>query len=295
MLAASGAFGAALAPVQASLPPALVGHVAALAEAAGVSVRGVAQPVPGAEEAFTLVMGKDGRFVLETSSRKVVSDGTVVTVLDKPGKTYAKLPAKEAALEAFARVETWGLAGHVEPQASKLYKSARKAGSRKVAGQQVDEIQATAADGSSGTFYISTETGLAVGYETTRDGKAWLVRFESLELLKEPHEDSVFAFVAPEGAVEKAAASETGWGSVSPVFAKSCMPCHGAQSAGGLDLRSYGPAASSRSVVPGDPAASAMVQYVRGTRTPRMPVGRPPLPEAEIAKIEAWIAAGAKE
>ncbi|RYG34373.1 DUF1553 domain-containing protein, partial [bacterium] len=50
----------------------------------------------------------------------------------------------------------------------------------------------------------------------------------------------------------------------------------------------------SKSVVPGDPAASELVRRLKGLGDkPAMPMGFPPLSKADIAKVERWIAEGA--
>ncbi len=46
-------------------------------------------------------------------------------------------------------------------------------------------------------------------------------------------------------------------------------------------------------VKPGDPAGSKLLSALRGEGMSRMPKGMDPLPDEEIAKIEAWIAGGA--
>lgn len=94
---------------------------------------------------------------------------------------------------------------------------------------------------------------------------------------------------------------------VQDVFAASCSPCHTTGSSGGLRLptaeASYAnlvghgaaaPACADRVlVVPGDPAASYLIAKLRGSAGIcglQMPRNRPPLPEAQIQLIEAWIA-----
>jgi hypothetical protein len=92
----------------------------------------------------------------------------------------------------------------------------------------------------------------------------------------------------------------------------SCSPCHTtAPGSGGLDMSSQGTAYSSlvdqatfpasecpgnTRVIGGDPEASMMFRKVNGGPDlcgARMPRGRAPLPDGDIALIRAWIAAGA--
>lgn len=47
------------------------------------------------------------------------------------------------------------------------------------------------------------------------------------------------------------------------------------------------------SIIPGDPANSPFIAYIRGDRSPRMPKKEPPLVEDSIRVLEAWVLAGA--
>jgi hypothetical protein len=76
--------------------------------------------------------------------------------------------------------------------------------------------------------------------------------------------------------------------------------CHGgSRPSRGLSLESYEGilkgSTRRKVVVPGDPEASEILRRLRGTSEPRMPLDGPPyLSEEEIARFEAWIAAGAR-
>ncbi len=79
-----------------------------------------------------------------------------------------------------------------------------------------------------------------------------------------------------------------------PVLTKHCSSCHaGTSPANGLSVQSlatvlkggkHGPA-----ITPGNAGQSLLIQYVRGERTPKMPLGGE-LPEAEIEKLANAIA-----
>lgn len=87
---------------------------------------------------------------------------------------------------------------------------------------------------------------------------------------------------------------------VRPQLEQRCAACHSPDSrTSGLDVTTVasllkggkrGPA-----VVPGKPAESALLQYVRGNREPRMPKGMAPLSDLEIQLLDAWIRAGARD
>lgn len=88
------------------------------------------------------------------------------------------------------------------------------------------------------------------------------------------------------------------WAELAPLFAQHCTVCHSGDSAPlGLRLDSLdGLLAGSENgpvVVAGDPAASELVRRLRGISQPRMPLTGPPwLEEADITRIEQWIADG---
>lgn len=98
--------------------------------------------------------------------------------------------------------------------------------------------------------------------------------------------------------------------SVQSIFTRSCATsrCHsGARPSSGLSLeagKSHGQlvgvasiaAAGQTRVVAGNAADSLLVKLVKGPSNgvTRMPVGASPLSASEVAAIEAWVAAGAK-
>src|SRR5436309_14995488 len=85
---------------------------------------------------------------------------------------------------------------------------------------------------------------------------------------------------------------------VAPIFAMNCNSCHGdAETAGGLELRTYAALMKSGAIVPGDPDGSQVVQFIEGRRGEehRMPLGETPLTADQIGRIRGWIAEGAPE
>lgn len=90
----------------------------------------------------------------------------------------------------------------------------------------------------------------------------------------------------------------TGFASVQPTFAK-CIQCHsGPTPKEGLDLSSYAGimkgTESGPAVVAGKPDESLIMKALKGEGVKQMPpTGK--LADDEIAKVAAWIQAGAKE
>lgn len=90
---------------------------------------------------------------------------------------------------------------------------------------------------------------------------------------------------------------------VEPILLQHCVRCHAAQGAmgpapEGYRLDSYAEALRSDDrarVVPFAPDASELVRRVLGHARPRMPFGGPPwLSDAELERIVAWVADGAR-
>jgi len=85
---------------------------------------------------------------------------------------------------------------------------------------------------------------------------------------------------------------------VQPILQARCTRCHGAeQQRSQLRLDSRTGALrgglSGKVVIPGDGPGSPLFQRITGVLQPSMPFEGPPLPAEEIARIKAWIEAGA--
>lgn len=86
---------------------------------------------------------------------------------------------------------------------------------------------------------------------------------------------------------------------IQPILAASCLGCHGEEKHRGslrLDVRALAlqGGVSGAAIVPGHSDKSLLMQRIRGLHDePRMPLNAPPLSEAQIATIGAWIDAGA--
>jgi len=111
---------------------------------------------------------------------------------------------------------------------------------------------------------------------------------------------SVIALVVAAGPSPRATGAVDYTRDVKPLLAKHCVDCHGAKlPRGKLRLDTAAAAIkggeSGPSVVPGKSAESPLIDAVTGDGdTERMPLKRPPLSEAEIATLRAWVDQGAQ-
>jgi mono/diheme cytochrome c family protein len=83
---------------------------------------------------------------------------------------------------------------------------------------------------------------------------------------------------------------------VTDILNDNCLTCHDETAKGGLRLDSYAGIMKGGTdgavIVPGDPAASMLIQAIRRTGDLKMPPKRV-LGDAEVADLEAWVKAGA--
>ena len=85
---------------------------------------------------------------------------------------------------------------------------------------------------------------------------------------------------------------------VDEIFQESCEHCHNADDEkGGLLMDSYASLVAGgehgNALVPGDSAASRLMQMIEGKLKPRMPYKEDPLPRAQVELIRRWIDEGA--
>src|SRR5438874_5865547 len=76
---------------------------------------------------------------------------------------------------------------------------------------------------------------------------------------------------------------------IAPIFAASCNACHsGPNAQSGFNISTYTTLSKGgrrgKAVIPADPSKSLLVQYIDGTKQPRMPIGGA-LKTTEIALI----------
>ena len=76
------------------------------------------------------------------------------------------------------------------------------------------------------------------------------------------------------------------------VIERRCLECHGAEAKSTLDLRTREGMLRAEAIVPGHPDRSPLIRALKRDEL-RMPLGRKPLPAAEVAALEEWIRDGA--
>lgn len=88
---------------------------------------------------------------------------------------------------------------------------------------------------------------------------------------------------------------------IAPILARQCIACHNPRKAEGkyvmttfAQLAKGGQQGADVTLEPGKPDESYFVELIRPQGSPRMPYKQDPLPAAEVALIERWVAEGAK-
>jgi hypothetical protein len=86
---------------------------------------------------------------------------------------------------------------------------------------------------------------------------------------------------------------------VHPILAEKCWSCHSQEKrSGGLSLGTHADllngGRNGAAVKPGSAASSLLLRRVTGEVAPRMPLGKPPLSDSEIAILRTWIDQGAR-
>jgi cytochrome c/WD40 domain-containing protein len=94
------------------------------------------------------------------------------------------------------------------------------------------------------------------------------------------------------------ASSGVSFSQVDEILHESCEHCHNADDEkGGLLMESYASLVAGgehgNALVPGDSAASRLMQMIEGKLKPRMPYKEDPLPRAQVELIRRWIDEGA--
>lgn len=101
--------------------------------------------------------------------------------------------------------------------------------------------------------------------------------------------------IAPASALTK----KIPYAKVAGLIKTQCAYCHNAKShPEKIDLSSFSALMKSGEhgpiVIAGHPEKSKLIQYIDGTKSPRMPFKKPAMATADIEQLKKWISAGAK-
>lgn len=257
------------------------------------------QPLGGAATDFNVLLSKPNLAKIESSANLKSTDGKIVVELDKSKNMYSQSPfTPEALLNWVIQPELFGWSAFYSAEVSKTYTVARTGKIRKIRNTEVTSYPVTFNNSKdSADLYVENATGLVRGYSITRSEKQFIVWATKLEISNEPTSSEKFAFQPPAGAKEAsvATAESAKWETVAKILNDNCLPCHGEAAIDGLDIRTYQTLMASGKIKAGNAAESGVIRSLKSTRRPMPPRPKSPLPADQIATIEAWINAGAKE
>jgi len=279
-------------------------HVANLRDAKTLRFVVSVQPIGGASSEATVTMAKPNKLSVQGQGWQVHATGTEVFDYTKSSNTYEQNPWSEAAGRKLGgRPELWAWATFFD--ANQLQGATATLGAkRKIKGVDVVELKLVTKSEpkTEGTLYIEPKSGIAMGALMSPripGGAEVLVVGRDFVLNGEVSED-LFAFVPPADAKKHdpnavPAGDTITYSQIHAVWSAQCMPCHGSNASGGLNLTSYESLMASNTIVAGNPDASRIVLYIEGKMQPRMPKNRQAMPTKDIQLVRAWIAAGAKK
>ena len=100
-------------------------------------------------------------------------------------------------------------------------------------------------------------------------------------------------------ATSSAQTKKISYSTVAGLIKSQCAYCHNAKShPEKIDLSSFSGLMKSGEhgpiVIAGHPEKSKLIQYIDGTKSPRMPFKKPAMATADINLLKKWISAGAK-
>lgn len=301
----------AIAPLAAlvvtqSATPQIKTHVDKLQAAKTFTATLSIQQIGGSASEATLRIQKPNLFRYDSETRLVSTDGTTIWVLDKKSNSYTEEPATaDAAAKAFGD-EIWVWSAFFDAKFAEAIGTSKPGKARKMKGAGVKEVEVTFAKRPNVTATILLDDQLAIArgavLHESKSGAVvdTIVFADKLDLAAPEAAASEFVFSPGRGQIKKEKSASTGlvWKDVELIFLGTCGACHGAQSpAAGLRLNSYENVMAGRGgraiIVPGNTTASSVLHNIKGT-SKLMPPGRK-MPDATIAKVEQWIADGAKK
>lgn len=287
--------------------PKVQSHVDKLQNAKGVTLEFTVQPIGESAVNHTLELSFPNKMRWDSPSKLVVMDGKTVWMLDKKSNTFTEEPAAANWLAThLTGSDAWLWAAFSDAKFGEQLGALKQGRSRKLRGVDIVEWETTLAKKGAlpATLFWDEKLGLFRGAMTkvVADGKTTetLILAEKVEVGGTALADSKFAFAPPAGAKKAEAvapAEGVKYSEVAQIFTANCTGCHGVGGrSAGLDLSTH--AAIMRGgrggpvVVAGNAAGSRLLMHMKGQRKVMPPSGS--LPANVIAKVESWIAAGAK-
>jgi len=281
-------------------------HTKQLQDAKSLSVQYTFQNLPGGGPLdYTLKLGKDSKYRLETPDETIVADGTTVWDFKKADNTYSQAQQGTDDLKTFLKKDAvlpWAAFFVKEP-----FKDAtgiKVGASRVMKGKSVTEVSINlpGKPDRSATLFIDTTLGVARGMSLKMsEDKQIILMAKEITVSTDAPQDSDFAFTVPSGAkkVDPSVASAASFDKVAAIFKSNCTGCHNSTNPrAGLDLSSYqgvmAGGQGGQEVSAGDPDGSRIMAFLKANGKPIMPP-RGALADGDIQTIASWIKGGAKQ
>jgi outer membrane lipoprotein-sorting protein len=270
-------------------------HVKKLQEAQSLSMTLTTSVIGGTTEDVRVTLSKPNLMRIDSSAQLITTNGKQIWIYDKSGKTYEDSPVDAGSpASVWLQENAWVYTAFFNEKLGDQIASATKGNSRKLRNVAVTDWTITRKDKAVLLVQMDDQLGVVRGFRTTKDKAEVFVFAKELKIGDTPIAESEFVFVAPAGVTKKEAGAPAGgaaltFADIKPILDANCIGCHsGGGAKKGVVLSSYQEVA--KHVTPGDPDSSRMIRPVKRGM---MPPGRP-LPADTVAKLEAWVKAGAK-
>ena len=250
--------------------------------------------IGGSDEVKTMLLGKDNFFRIDSPKSAVVCDGKTIIDYNKAKKTYTKTEfSADAAKAAFGDNSLWLWSAFFNAKFTDSISSETKQTAHAFRGSNVQDYLISRKGVGAMTVMLDTKTNFVSGM-TWKDkaGASFVVNFSDLNLTDKAPQDSLFAFIPPEGASEVVAAApgeKLKYADIADIVKANC-DCHsGAQPADGIELSSYDSLMNSRTVRASDSSASKLIRVIKSGKMPP----KKKMANEDTDKLAKWIDDGA--
>lgn len=269
-------------------------HATKLQAAKSLTLTLTTSVIGGKTEDAWVTLSKPNLIKIDTSGQLVTTDGKMIWVYDKAGKTYEESQVGSgSAADTWLKDNAWVYTAFFNEKFGDEIASATKGGSRKLRNVAVTDWNVTRKDKAMLQVQMDDQLGVARGFRMTKEKAEVFVFAKELKIGESAISESEFAFAPPAGVTKKEAGAPAGgaafvFADIKPILDR-CTGCHGANSPKkGINLSTY--ESVLMYVTPGNPEGSRMMRPVRrGAMPPGGPLG-----QDLIAKLDAWIKGGAK-